>query len=56
MAGLGSKVGWDATGKWQGETDREWGRTIRMDEAVSERVEGFWEELGIGVAPAPRRR
>lgn len=56
VAGLGSKVGFDATNKWQGETDREWGAPIHMDEAVSERVESMWEELGIGVDPAPRRR
>lgn len=56
VAGLGSKVGWDATNKWQGETDREWGSAIRMDAAVSERVEGFWDEMNLGIAPAPRRR
>ncbi|MEE4279730.1 MAG: 4-hydroxy-3-polyprenylbenzoate decarboxylase [Halieaceae bacterium] len=56
VAGLGSKVGFDATNKWPGETDREWGAPIRMDADVSERVEAMWDELGIGVAPAPRRR
>jgi 4-hydroxy-3-polyprenylbenzoate decarboxylase len=56
VAGLGSKVGFDATNKWQGETDREWGEPIRMDDAISERVESMWEDLGIGVDPAPRRR
>ena len=56
VAGLGSKVGFDATNKWPGETDREWGEPIRMDDAVSHRVENMWDELGIGVAPAPRRR
>ncbi|WP_439105498.1 4-hydroxy-3-polyprenylbenzoate decarboxylase [Congregibacter sp.] len=56
VAGLGSKVGFDATNKWEGETDREWGEPISMDEAVSERVEAMWDELGIGVDPAPRRR
>ncbi|MFK8043372.1 4-hydroxy-3-polyprenylbenzoate decarboxylase [Congregibacter sp.] len=56
VAGLGSKVGFDATNKWEGETDREWGEPISMDEAVSERVEAMWEELGIGIDPAPRRR
>ena len=55
VAGLGSKVGFDATNKWQGETDREWGAPIRMDESVSERVEAMWDELGIGVEPAGRR-
>jgi len=56
VAGLGSKVGFDATNKWEGETDREWGEPIRMDESVSERVEAMWDDLGIGVEPAPRRR
>ncbi|WP_439102298.1 4-hydroxy-3-polyprenylbenzoate decarboxylase [Congregibacter sp.] len=56
VAGLGSKVGFDATNKWEGETDREWGEPIRMDDPVSERVEAMWEDLGIGIDPAPRRR
>ncbi|EAQ97128.1 4-hydroxy-3-polyprenylbenzoate decarboxylase [Congregibacter litoralis] len=56
VAGLGSKVGFDATNKWEGETDREWGEPIRMDEAVSERVEAMWDDLGIGIDAAPRRR
>src|SRR5256885_5289703 len=34
VAGLGSKLGIDATNKWPGETQREWGRPIAMDEAV----------------------
>src|SRR4029078_11717531 len=34
VAGLGSKMGLDATNKWAGETGRTWGRPIRMDEAV----------------------
>ncbi|MDP5070376.1 MAG: UbiD family decarboxylase, partial [Congregibacter sp.] len=56
VAGLGSKVGFDATNKWPGETDREWGAPIRMDESISERVEAMWDDLGIGIDPAPRRR
>ena len=38
VAGLGSKMGVDATHKWPGETAREWGRTIRMDAQVLARV------------------
>ena len=34
VSGLGSKMGIDATNKWQGETDREWGTPIAMDAAV----------------------
>ncbi|MEM9759498.1 MAG: 3-octaprenyl-4-hydroxybenzoate decarboxylase, partial [Pseudomonadota bacterium] len=56
VAGLGSKVGFDATNKWAGESDREWGEPIRMDSEVAARVESIWDELNIGVEPAPRRR
>ncbi|MCF6324063.1 MAG: 4-hydroxy-3-polyprenylbenzoate decarboxylase [Gammaproteobacteria bacterium] len=47
VSGLGSKMGLDATNKWQGETSREWGEPITMDEAVKERVDAMWESLGI---------
>jgi 4-hydroxy-3-polyprenylbenzoate decarboxylase len=47
VAGLGSKVGFDATNKWQGETQREWGRPIQMDAEVKTRVDAMWDELGI---------
>ena len=47
VAGLGSKVGIDATNKWQGETDREWGRPIVMDENVKKRIDDIWPELGL---------
>ena len=48
VSGLGSKIGLDATNKWPGETTREWGSPILMDEAVRERVSGIWDSLGIG--------
>ncbi|MFB4205594.1 4-hydroxy-3-polyprenylbenzoate decarboxylase [Arhodomonas sp. KWT2] len=47
VSGLGSKMGLDATSKWPGETTREWGTPIRMDDAVRERVDAYWDELGI---------
>lgn len=47
VAGLGSKVGMDATNKWPGETQREWGRPITMDRAVKQRIDAIWDELGI---------
>jgi 4-hydroxy-3-polyprenylbenzoate decarboxylase len=47
VSGLGSKIGFDATNKWPGETQREWGRPIVMDEEVRRRVDGIWESLGI---------
>mgnify|MGYP003578802932 CR=1 FL=1 len=47
VAGLGSKMGIDATNKWPGETQREWGRPIEMDDAVKRRIDGLWESLGL---------
>ena len=48
VSGLGSKIGFDATHKWRGETDRQWGRPIRMDEEVRVRVDALWGQLGLG--------
>jgi 4-hydroxy-3-polyprenylbenzoate decarboxylase len=45
VSGLGGKMGLDATNKWPGETAREWGRTIRMDEAVDRKVQATVEAL-----------
>ncbi len=47
VSGLGSKMGMDATNKWPGETDREWGQPIVMDAEVKARVDALWDELGI---------
>ena len=47
VSGLGSKAGFDATNKWPGETTREWGVPIVMDEAVKQRVDVLWQSLGI---------
>ena len=47
VSGLGSKIGLDATNKWAGETTREWGRPIRMESEVKERIDAIWDELGI---------
>lgn len=47
VAGLGSKVGFDATHKWPGETDREWGHAIAMSDEVKTRIDSMWSELGI---------
>ncbi len=46
-SGLGSKIGLDATDKWPPETKREWGREIRMTEAVIEKVSRMWPDLGL---------
>ncbi|SIT69554.1 3-octaprenyl-4hydroxybenzoate decarboxylase [Ectothiorhodosinus mongolicus] len=47
VSGLGSKMGMDATNKWPGETQREWGRPIVMDNEVKQRVDQIWNELGL---------
>ncbi len=47
VAGLGSKMGLDATNKWPGETNREWGRPIVMEPAVKARVDAIWKELDL---------
>ena len=47
VSGLGSKMGMDATNKMPGETDREWGEPIAMDDKVKQRVDDLWDELGI---------
>lgn len=46
-SGLGSKIGLDATDKWPPETKREWGQEIRMDQAVVDRVDAMWADLGL---------
>jgi len=48
VAGLGSKMGIDATNKWPAETQRGWGKPIVMDEAVKRRVDALWSQLGLG--------
>jgi len=47
VAGLGSKLGIDATNKWPGETARRWGRPIVMDDRVKRRVDEMWRQLGL---------
>ena len=45
VSGLGSKVGFDATNKWPGETTREWGKTIEMTDEIVKRVDEMWDSL-----------
>jgi 4-hydroxy-3-polyprenylbenzoate decarboxylase len=47
VAGLGSKMGIDATNKWPGETIRQWGTPISMDAAVKQRIDAMWKQLGL---------
>lgn len=47
VSGLGSKIGLDATNKWQGETTREWGKIITRDAKIVAHIDNIWDELGI---------
>ncbi|GBG13476.1 4-hydroxy-3-polyprenylbenzoate decarboxylase [Novimethylophilus kurashikiensis] len=47
VSGLGSKMGIDATNKWKGETNREWGQAIAMSEEIKQRVDNLWGSLGL---------
>jgi len=47
VAGLGSKMGIDATNKWPGETQRQWGTPIVQDAAVKQKIDALWGELGL---------
>ncbi len=47
VSGLGSKMGLDATNKWPGETQREWGRPMAMDAGVTRRMDALLQSLGL---------
>jgi 4-hydroxy-3-polyprenylbenzoate decarboxylase len=47
VSGLGSKIGFDATNKWAGETTRTWGKPITMSHEVTARIDALWGDLGI---------
>ncbi|HYC47108.1 MAG TPA: 4-hydroxy-3-polyprenylbenzoate decarboxylase [Burkholderiales bacterium] len=47
VAGLGSKMGIDATNKWPEETDRKWGTPLAMSADVKSRVDAMWKDLGL---------
>ncbi len=47
VAGLGSKMGLDATNKWPGETQRDWGRPMAMDAEVTQRMNALADDLGL---------
>ena len=47
VSGLGSKIGFDATNKWPGETQREWGEPITMSKEVKQRIDEIWSSLDI---------
>ncbi|WP_068546245.1 4-hydroxy-3-polyprenylbenzoate decarboxylase [Thalassotalea crassostreae] len=47
VSGLGSKMGMDATNKWPGETDREWGTPMSMTDEIKDYVDTIWDDLDI---------
>jgi 4-hydroxy-3-polyprenylbenzoate decarboxylase len=47
VSGLGGKMGFDATNKWPGETNRQWGKPIVMNDEVKQRISNIWDQLGI---------
>ena len=47
VSGLGSKMGFDATNKLPGETQREWGKPIVMDEKIKQKIDRIWDSLNI---------
>lgn len=49
-AGLGGKLGIDATNKIGPETNREWGEVLKMDPNVTARIDAIWTRLGLGPA------
>jgi len=51
VSGLGGKMGLDATSKGPGETDRAWGRPIRPDPAVQQRIAGVLAVIAAAARP-----
>jgi len=47
VSGLGSKIGFDATNKWPGETNREWGRPIAMRADIKQRIDDIWQSMDL---------
>jgi 4-hydroxy-3-polyprenylbenzoate decarboxylase len=45
VSGLGSKAGIDATGKWPGETSRQWGVPVSMSREIVSRIDDIWKHL-----------
>ena len=56
VSGLGSKMGFDATNKWPGETNREWGEPIQMTEDIKKKVDDIWESLEIAIPDGGKHR
>ena len=47
VSGLGGKMGMDATNKWPGETQREWGTPITMRDDIKHKIDAMWQDLGL---------
>jgi 4-hydroxy-3-polyprenylbenzoate decarboxylase len=47
ISGIGSKMGIDATNKWPGETQREWGTPISMTPEVVQKIDAIWGKLNL---------
>jgi len=47
VAGLGGKIGLDATNKLPGETHREWGEKIAMSDEIVKQVTEKWSSYGL---------
>ncbi len=54
VSGLGGKLGLDATNKWPGETDRQWGKVITLPAPVRERVAGLLADILARPPTLPR--
>jgi len=53
VSGLGGKIGLDATNKFPGESDRDWGREITMDQDIIDRVSEKWPRLNLPTSGKP---
>ncbi|MFN7835937.1 MAG: UbiD family decarboxylase [Burkholderiaceae bacterium] len=56
VSGLGGKMGLDATNKWPGETQREWGRIIEPDAAAQKRIDALWQTISAAFSNHPVSR
>jgi 4-hydroxy-3-polyprenylbenzoate decarboxylase len=54
VSGLGGKMGLDATHKWPGETQREWGRVIEMPPEVRRSVQKVFDAVMQTPPQTPR--
>ena len=46
-AGLGGKIGMDATSKWPSETKRPWGEVIEPCQETIDKINAIWPKLGL---------